>query len=44
MHPALDWLTHHHADLVRDLADLVAIQSISTDGEHAAGDRADRRR
>ena len=31
---ALDWLTKHHEDIVRGLADLVAIQSISTDGEH----------
>ncbi|HWG41354.1 MAG TPA: M20/M25/M40 family metallo-hydrolase [Gemmataceae bacterium] len=30
----LNWLTTHHADLVRDLAELVAIPSISTDGEH----------
>jgi acetylornithine deacetylase/succinyl-diaminopimelate desuccinylase-like protein len=30
-----DWLSQHHEDHVRDLADLVAIQSISTDGEHA---------
>ncbi len=30
----LNWLNTHHADLVRDLADLVAIPSISTDGEH----------
>jgi acetylornithine deacetylase/succinyl-diaminopimelate desuccinylase-like protein len=30
----LSWLTTHHADLVRDLAELVAIPSISTDGEH----------
>jgi acetylornithine deacetylase/succinyl-diaminopimelate desuccinylase-like protein len=30
----LNWLTAHHADLVRDLSDLVAIPSISTDGEH----------
>ncbi len=31
---ALDWLNKHHEDIVRGLADLVAIQSISTDGEH----------
>lgn len=31
---ALDWLTKHHEDIVHGLADLVAIQSISTDGEH----------
>jgi len=30
----LNWLESHHADLVRDLAALVAIPSISTDGEH----------
>lgn len=30
----LNWLSDHHADLVRDLAELVAIPSISTDGEH----------
>jgi acetylornithine deacetylase/succinyl-diaminopimelate desuccinylase-like protein len=30
----LNWLNTHHAELVRDLADLVAIPSISTDGEH----------
>lgn len=30
----LNWLNTHHADLVRDLAALVAIPSISTDGEH----------
>lgn len=28
------WLSQHHEDLVRDLADLVAIQSISTTGTH----------
>src|SRR4051812_17749151 len=31
---ALDWLKKHHEDIVHGLADLVAIQSISTDGEH----------
>jgi acetylornithine deacetylase/succinyl-diaminopimelate desuccinylase-like protein len=31
---ALDWLTKNHEEIVRGLADLVAIQSISTDGEH----------
>lgn len=31
----LDWLEKNHEHLVRDLGDLVAIQSISTDGEHA---------
>jgi acetylornithine deacetylase/succinyl-diaminopimelate desuccinylase-like protein len=30
----LGWLAAHHADLVRDLAELVAVPSISTDGEH----------
>jgi acetylornithine deacetylase/succinyl-diaminopimelate desuccinylase-like protein len=34
MQPALDWLEKHHEDIVRGLADLVAIPSISTDGEH----------
>jgi acetylornithine deacetylase/succinyl-diaminopimelate desuccinylase-like protein len=34
MKPVLDWLTKHHADLVNDLAALVAVPSISTDGEH----------
>src|SRR5713101_3395783 len=34
MKPVLDWLTKNHASLVRDLADLVAVPSISTDGEH----------
>lgn len=36
MKKALEWLTAHHADLVRGLAELVAIQSISTDGAHQA--------
>src|SRR5438045_1769304 len=31
---AHDWLKKHHEDIVHGLADLVAIQSISTDGEH----------
>lgn len=30
------WLESHHEDLIRDLTALVAVQSISTDGEHAA--------
>jgi acetylornithine deacetylase/succinyl-diaminopimelate desuccinylase-like protein len=30
----LNWLNSHHADRIRDLAALVAIASISTDGEH----------
>lgn len=34
MQAALDWLSKHHEDIVRDLSELVAIQSISTDGEH----------
>jgi acetylornithine deacetylase/succinyl-diaminopimelate desuccinylase-like protein len=34
MKQALDWLTANHDALVRGLADLVAIPSISTDGEH----------
>lgn len=36
MEKALDWLDRHHEDIVRGLADLVAIPSISTDGEHRA--------
>jgi cysteinylglycine-S-conjugate dipeptidase len=40
MNAALEWLTKHHEDIVRDLADLVAIPSISTDGEH--GDEIER--
>jgi acetylornithine deacetylase/succinyl-diaminopimelate desuccinylase-like protein len=34
--PALDWLKTNHPALVRDLAELVAVPSISTDGEHQA--------
>src|SRR5689334_5638815 len=34
MKPVLDYLTDNHDALVRSLADLVAIPSISTDGEH----------
>ncbi len=34
MQQALDWLPKHHEDIVHGLAELVAIQSISTDGEH----------
>jgi len=30
----LEWLEKNHESIVRNLADLVAIQSISTDGEH----------
>jgi acetylornithine deacetylase/succinyl-diaminopimelate desuccinylase-like protein len=32
---ALGWLADNHEHLVQDLADLVAIRSVSTDGEHA---------
>src|SRR6266436_10103037 len=34
MQPVLDWLSTNHANLVNDLTQLVAIRSISTDGEH----------
>ena len=34
MSKQLDWLNEHHADLVNDLAALVAIPSVSTDGKH----------
>ena len=34
MNDALDWLTKNHEEIVKDLAELVAIPSISTDGEH----------
>jgi acetylornithine deacetylase/succinyl-diaminopimelate desuccinylase-like protein len=34
MKPVLDWLSANHSEQVRDLADLVAVPSISTDGEH----------
>ncbi|QEG28238.1 Succinyl-diaminopimelate desuccinylase [Gemmata obscuriglobus] len=33
---ALDWLNKNHEEIVQGLAELVAIQSISTDGEHGA--------
>jgi acetylornithine deacetylase/succinyl-diaminopimelate desuccinylase-like protein len=36
MQAALDWLDKNHEGIIRGLADLVAIPSISTDGEHAA--------
>jgi acetylornithine deacetylase/succinyl-diaminopimelate desuccinylase-like protein len=36
MQAALDWLGKNHEEIVRGLADLVAIPSISTDGEHVA--------
>lgn len=35
MKRVLDWLKKNHAAMVDDLAQLVAIQSISTDGQHA---------
>lgn len=34
MQAALDWLQKHHEDIIHGLAEQVAIQSISTDGEH----------
>jgi acetylornithine deacetylase/succinyl-diaminopimelate desuccinylase-like protein len=34
MKPILDWLNSNHGACVRDLAELVAIRSVSTDGEH----------
>jgi cysteinylglycine-S-conjugate dipeptidase len=34
MKPVLEWLSQHHGDLIRDLADLVAVPSISTDFSH----------
>ncbi len=34
MQAAIDWLAKNHEGIVRGLADLVAIPSISTDGEH----------
>ena len=34
MKPVLEWLNDNHAKFVRDLADQVAIPSISTDGDH----------
>src|SRR5882672_1076313 len=34
MKPVLDWLKANHASLVNDLAELVAVPSISNDGEH----------
>jgi acetylornithine deacetylase/succinyl-diaminopimelate desuccinylase-like protein len=36
MREVLDWLAKHHEEVVRNLAELVAVPSISTDGEHAA--------
>ena len=35
MREVLNWLAKHHEEIVRNLADLVAVPSISTDGEHA---------
>ncbi len=35
MREVMEWLEKHHEEAIRGLADLVAIQSISTDGEHA---------
>lgn len=34
MKPVLDWLNKNHEQILKGLADLVSIQSISTDGEH----------
>src|ERR1022692_4249309 len=34
MQPTLKWLQEHDADLINDLAKVVAVQSISTDGAH----------
>lgn len=34
MKKVLGWLADHHAEVIQGLADLVAIPSISTDGEH----------
>ncbi len=34
MQANIDWLSKNHASLVQDLADLVAIPSVSTDGKH----------
>jgi len=36
MKPVLNWLTDNHAAIVQTLAELVAVPSISTDGEHQA--------
>lgn len=40
MQAALDWLQKNHESIIHNLADLVAIPSISTDGEH--GDEIER--
>jgi len=34
MRDVLTWLEKNHEDIVRGLADLVSVPSISTDGEH----------
>lgn len=34
MNAALQWLDKNHEDIVKNLANLVAVKSISTDGEH----------
>jgi acetylornithine deacetylase/succinyl-diaminopimelate desuccinylase-like protein len=34
MKPILDWLNKNQGNFIKDLADLVAIRSVSTDGEH----------
>src|SRR5258708_13308056 len=34
MQTNLDWLNKNHTQLVKDLGDLVAVRSVSTDGEH----------
>lgn len=34
MHPSIDWLEQNHPQLVKELTDLVKIESISTDGAH----------
>jgi len=34
MRDVLTWLQQHHEEIIRGLADLVAVPSISTDGEH----------
>jgi cysteinylglycine-S-conjugate dipeptidase len=34
MQRVLEWLTNNHEQLVNDLSDLVAIQSVSNDGQH----------
>ena len=43
MNEALTWLSKNHEEIVRGLADLVAIPSISTDGEHDAGQQLDQK-